>query len=234
MTCVEFKSAVVGIAREEPANRDGRQDALMHAKSCTRCGRRLAAEKLLSAALKTAAEEDAARGAPPVVEKILVAVFRDRQAGSQHRRRAWMARAAVGAAAAVLVIMGFWASHRPEPPRDLRVKSAPASPAPLKVIAPVYREARKPPAPVRVARGKPRLRPKAARALENREVMTDFLPVIYDPEPIEHGRLVRVRLPRAALTTFGLPVNEQLAEEPIKADVLLGEDGLARAVRFVK
>ena len=67
-----------------------------------------------------------------------------------------------------------------------------------------------------------------------REVMTDFIPVVYDPTPIERGRLVRVRLPRAALGAFGLPVNEQHADEAITADVVLGEDGLARAVRFVK
>ena len=46
--------------------------------------------------------------------------------------------------------------------------------------------------------------------------------------------MVRVRLPRSALAAFGLPMNEQRAEETIQADVVLGEDGLARAVRFVK
>jgi len=64
--------------------------------------------------------------------------------------------------------------------------------------------------------------------------MTDFLPVVYDLSPIEHGRLVRVQLPRSALAAFGLPFNEQLAERPIDADVLLGDDGLVQAVRFVK
>ena len=51
--------------------------------------------------------------------------------------------------------------------------------------------------------------------------------MMYDPHPIERGRVVRVRLPRAALAAFGLPVNEQQAEQPIRADVVLGEDGLA-------
>ena len=51
---------------------------------------------------------------------------------------------------------------------------------------------------------------------------------------IERGQIVRVRLPRSALTVFGLPVNEEHVEETIRADVVLGEDGLARAVRFVK
>ena len=64
--------------------------------------------------------------------------------------------------------------------------------------------------------------------------MTEFMPIVYDPQPIEHGEIVRIRLPRSALATFGIPVNEEHAEEAIRADVVLGEDGLARAVRFVK
>ena len=76
--------------------------------------------------------------------------------------------------------------------------------------------------------------PKPRPAQENREVVTEFISVIYDPEPVDHGRMVRVRLPRSALAAFGLPMNEQRAEETIQADVVLGEDGLARAVRFVK
>jgi hypothetical protein len=50
----------------------------------------------------------------------------------------------------------------------------------------------------------------------------------------EHGQLVRVRLPRSALQTFGLPVNMERFREPVQADVLIGEDGRALAVRFVR
>jgi hypothetical protein len=105
---------------------------------------------------------------------------------------------------------------------------------PTKIIAPVYREQRKP--PVRTLRAAHRRSPmtKPQTARKEREVVTDFIPVVYDPEPVEHGRMVRVRLPRSALSAFGLPMNEQRAEETILADVVLGEDGLARAVRFVK
>src|SRR4029077_2224657 len=77
-------------------------------------------------------------------------------------------------------------------------------------------------------------RHKPARAAMKREIATDFIPVMVDPDPFERGRLVRVKLPRSALTAFGLPVNEERFEERIQADVLVGEDGLARAIRFVK
>ena len=46
--------------------------------------------------------------------------------------------------------------------------------------------------------------------------------------------MVRVELPRSALARFGLPMNMNRANEKIKADVLVGTDGLARAIRFVQ
>ena len=52
--------------------------------------------------------------------------------------------------------------------------------------------------------------------------------------PFGSGRVVRVRVPRTAMLQFGLPINENRASELVKADVVLGEDGLARAIRFVQ
>jgi hypothetical protein len=68
------------------------------------------------------------------------------------------------------------------------------------------------------------------------EVATDFIPLMQGGRFAQGdgGRLVRVELPRSALVSFGLPVNAETAGGRIKADVLLGEDGLARAIRFVR
>ena len=68
------------------------------------------------------------------------------------------------------------------------------------------------------------------------EVTTDFLPLTqgFDSEPLESGQLIRVQMPRTALASFGLPVNLERANIPVKADVLLAEDGSARAIRFVR
>jgi hypothetical protein len=48
------------------------------------------------------------------------------------------------------------------------------------------------------------------------------------------GHVVRVELPRSAMASFGLPVNFERAGGRVKADVLLGDDGIARAIRFVR
>ena len=64
----------------------------------------------------------------------------------------------------------------------------------------------------------------------------DFYPL---PEadglpPIENATVVRVQMPLASLQLMGVAVNEVGAAEPIEADILLGQDGLARAVRLVQ
>jgi hypothetical protein len=40
-------------------------------------------------------------------------------------------------------------------------------------------------------------------------------------------------MPRSALIAFGLPVSVEHADAPVKAELLLGEDGIARAIRFI-
>ena len=67
------------------------------------------------------------------------------------------------------------------------------------------------------------------------EYATDFFPLAYDDQnPMEKGELIRVRIPRYALIAFGLPVNIERADAPVEADLLVGEDGMARAMRFVR
>jgi len=66
------------------------------------------------------------------------------------------------------------------------------------------------------------------------EVTTDFIPLSYDPVPAGTTSLVRVQMPRTALSAFGLPVNEDRMEDLVEADLLLDENGLTRAVRFVE
>ena len=75
----------------------------------------------------------------------------------------------------------------------------------------------------------------AQRGQENVEVVTDFFPIGYSNTPNlqEGGQLLRVELPRAAVARFGLPLNMDRAGERVKADVLVGADGLAQAIRFV-
>lgn len=68
------------------------------------------------------------------------------------------------------------------------------------------------------------------------EVATDFLPLTFvdDSRAQESGHVVRVKVLRSALIAFGVPMNMERAGELITADVVIGNDGLARAIRFVQ
>lgn len=65
------------------------------------------------------------------------------------------------------------------------------------------------------------------------EITTEFIPLAGFTQS-EGVHLMRVELPRSALASFGIPVNADNAGGRVKADVLLGEDGTARAIRFVR
>ena len=84
-------------------------------------------------------------------------------------------------------------------------------------------------------------RPRTSRrrgqaASRSSEVATDFLPLTFvdDSRAQESGHVVRVKVPRSALIAFGVPMNMERAGELITADVVVGDDGLARAIRFVQ
>jgi hypothetical protein len=77
---------------------------------------------------------------------------------------------------------------------------------------------------------------RPARAERPQEIATEFIPLTQGAQytQSEEGHVVRVELPRSALASFGLPVNFEAASGRVKADVILGEDGTARAIRFVR
>jgi hypothetical protein len=45
--------------------------------------------------------------------------------------------------------------------------------------------------------------------------------------------LVRVELPRSAITALGIPASDEGGAESVEAEVLVGPDGMACAVRFL-
>jgi hypothetical protein len=70
------------------------------------------------------------------------------------------------------------------------------------------------------------------------ESLTDFVPLGYNRIPAgSTTHIVRLEVPRNALASFGLlPMDKTAAsnDDTVLADVIVGDDGLARAVRFVR
>ncbi len=205
MNCIEFESVVVAIARDEVMDAAALRSGLAHTEACVRCAHRLESERALSEVMAAAVAEDSAREAPPRTGEMLDGAFRERRIAAQRVRRTWRRRVLAGAVAAMLVLGAVVALRKTMDTRAVRMGAA-------LLVEPDD-------GPV---------------AETGDEVMTDFIPLVYDPAPIGHGSLVRVELPRAALSAFGLPVNEDRDEDLVQADLLVDDDGLMRAVRFVE
>ncbi len=172
-------------------------------------------EQDILAALRALADADRATEAAPAVEGKLRLAFR----GKVRQRRMKKIAAWAMAAAAVLVAILSTYERRP---RQEKAHAAPKAVEPLSVshaapaIAPATRK-----------------NPRVRRA-PPREMVTDFFPLVDVAPPVERGELVRVSVSAAAMQAVGLPVREDRLSDRVQADVLVSEEGLATAIRFVK
>lgn len=68
------------------------------------------------------------------------------------------------------------------------------------------------------------------------EVTSEFVPLTYlnDATAMESGIVVRVEIAREQLASLGLSFDMERADEIVKADIVLGDDGVARAIRLVQ
>ncbi len=172
-------------------------------------------------ALKALAEQDSTKEAPAEVEVRLRAAFRRKR----RRPALWWAAAAAAAAAVVaaaVVAMIAAYSVRPKPVEPAQVVIEQPKPV-HDVPVVVSRE----PEPVKQAA-------RTRRRAGPREIVTDFFPLMEAPPPLDRAALVRINLPASAMRTVGLPVREDRLSERVQADVLVSEEGLATAIRFVK
>jgi len=246
MNCQTFEETINVLAREQMMDAGLRESALAHAGGCELCAARLADERALSSKLRLVAGMETA-GAPFRVEEQLMAAF-DAQALAPSRSRVnrWI-YAAGAVAAGLLLVVGIGAMRRrtvtPSKAPDKTtvatvVGFTPAAPPIESPVAPGAEPSM--PSPVKANLNRRRHPPIANDVMNpaNKEVATDFMPVMYNASGVtgyEPGsQIVRVEVPRSVMASFGLPVNMARADERVKADVLLGVDGLAHAIRFVQ
>lgn len=170
-------------------------------------------------ALRALAEHDRAEQAPAFVEARVLAAFR-----ANRKRPAWPW--ALGVVAAAILAIALWPPpHRPEPQQVATPKSIERQ---LVEVAPP------PPPPPPPPPGR-RMRPSALAAVtaEPTEVVTEFFPLMDVMPPIEYGQVYRVTVPASTMRVMGVPVSREMWNQRVEAEVLVGEEGLARAIRFV-
>ena len=213
-------------------------------------------KRLFAASRLTDAEIDRIASAPDLFESVLARIGRV-EFGSDSRpgRRAFFTRLAAGSSFAALMICGVLAFflqqdqpghvvtdnsvERPDVARALtpqvryvkgftQARAAfldeNVTPVTPKIEHAVQREIRRP-------------QPRVQHANFTQPRENDFVAVTYVGEGAEStrgGRVVRVDVPRSTLFAMGFDVSLENDSPTIKADLLIGPDGVTRAVRLVE
>ncbi len=64
------------------------------------------------------------------------------------------------------------------------------------------------------------------------DIATDFIALSFLPAT-ESGQVVRVKVPRSMLVSLGVTTRVEKNSELVNAEIILGDDGAARAIRFL-
>lgn len=73
----------------------------------------------------------------------------------------------------------------------------------------------------------------ANTATTKEEIKTEFIALSYARDP-ESGQIVRVKVPSSMMVSLGLVTSVKAPSELVDAEVLVGDDGLTRAIRFIR
>ncbi len=255
MNCQDFETSIVEIARNRLMDASVRERGLKHVEACEQCMALLNEERALSARLSALSAETVAEEIPANLETAVLAAYRQNVAANAEPeysasplKRRWM----LAAAAAILLALGIsltaWFATAP------KHESIAINPTPEPTVLPVDKktDARETAQPSKqellatknglvIRDAKPDKRRKRPAKTDGSsqplrgEIVTQFYPINQTSEliPLEGGQILRVKMPSANLIPLGIPFNQQRADETVMADVLVSNDGLARAIRLV-
>jgi hypothetical protein len=243
MTCQTLRDAIVDLARDGTIGPGTRAAVDSHIEHCRSCGALLTRERQLSQGLRALAAATSTDGASDALGRRLLAAFADRQpadvstvsSGVSGTRGRWLS-----AAAALLLAVGssvLWLSTRREPVAestpsgyDMRADVRTAQPVPEVLTGDPPRTT-----PVAAGRYRPRAaRPRTAPASRVvRPIGFVTLPGAAGLPDFESGQIIRMEIPLASLPTYGIEILPDAQGAPVAADLLVGQDGQARAIRLV-
>ena len=216
--CGAYRPRLIELARGT-AGQDERHELLMHLDQCAECARVLDEQLALSAALGTLTAEELPEMAE--IEARVLAEF-DRTAWQRRRASMWVFAAGLAAAALVgaVALQHRGPTVRHESPAVVSTVHAPES-----VELPVQLQV----APVPVAKVRHVVAPRTVKPESQ-----PFLPIPYTVPlaPEERATVVNMQLPVAALIAAGFEVQTVDPGAVVDADVLVSQDGRARAIRF--
>jgi hypothetical protein len=248
MSCQEFERTIIDFGRDHAVEASAHARALEHAEICAQCAARRTREQRMTAGLQALAVEEAAIDAPERIRSALRAAFDEQQAAaaappvslrSARHKLLW------GMAAAAMLLLStittaLWLREQRAKVDDKKA---------VVTNHPIQQKTQGDPTemPTGAQRAGAIHSPKAARS-SGRSVRRRTLPVkesaddagelfpltfVAKSGPTEFVQTVRIEISRSKLLSMGLPVNIDRGEGPIKADLIIGEDGVARAVRII-
>lgn len=258
MNCEDFNRIIHELADYKPMQATIRDAGVSHIALCAGCAAKLANARAVGSGLVLAASAENEEAPIRVKENLLTAFTELRQAESVTaqvvdisfgRKLRWWTAATVALAAAILlaVILPNWrsASQPDAPPTlsELKAGGIIEHPRTSEVIDDkrvASSDNEKPGATVKHAPGRRRLlrqrRPEAETYQTVARSTGEYMPLTYlaKATAIESGTIVRVELSRSALASLGIRMNFEGTAKSVKADVVMGDDGVAQAIRLVQ
>jgi len=210
LDCGQFEVLLPDLDRAGTRGPALREAALSHAETCGRCAARLTESESLDFALRSLAAHDAFRMAPPRVETALINRFR-LEKGIVARRRLRWELSVLGAAAAMLLVLGLTFHERRLPPAEPKAQLASAAQP--------------------GATGVDATDDSAGATYDD---AGEFTPLPYADDPdADGGAVVRVVLSRAALVSLGVQADAFDASDNISVDLAISQDGTPQAIRLL-
>jgi hypothetical protein len=264
MNCEDFNNIIDDLADYRPMSATIRDAGVSHAALCSECAAKLSNVRAVGGYLMAAARAESEVAPASVKENLLLAFgdFQRQQAipahvvdiSSRRNRRSWIAAAAAVAAVILLaMLVSVWrnAATPGTEPQPLQVRAPDTSVPPPVNAAPSGSS----PVKENTLAGEPGLTAKNAgryprnakrssrssdKSIQKYETIAQnagqFVPLTYLAQgmAMDSGTVVRVELSRAALASLGFTGGVEGSAESVKADVILGDDGVARAIRLVE
>jgi hypothetical protein len=257
MNCIDFEKIVTELADYQPMLSTTRNAGVSHAAWCADCARKLADVRAVSGSLLLAAGAEI-ETMPADVKAKLMAAFREQSLRASNvveiaatRKLRWPVAAGFAAAVAAVIVLAvmlpLWkqTSQPAVPTNNVVAKgSEPVAASPQKLVTGSTHVSENRPLAITSRGNKPQLSKRRVEGVAGRragevaavKTSDEFVPLTYlaKTTAMDTGTIIRVRLSRSALVSLGLPVNPENSSDSVSAEVIIGDDGVARAIRLVQ
>jgi hypothetical protein len=252
MKCHSLRDPIVERARGGELGAGTLAAVDSHVEHCQSCAAFMSRERQLSQGLRALAATTAAVGSSDAVERRVLEIFAERQAVEQPDRslsasgRSWTHWLRVAAALMVIAVsVVAWRMMRSRAATD-----APGRPTTVVADLPTPDAAQVPgsvrtSAPVGSTPGVAAVDLAGRHRTARRQVRAPAPPIVGPvgfvelpgagglPE-FESGQIIRLEIPLTSLPTYGIEILPDAHGTPVEADLLVGQDGQARAIRLVQ